>query len=157
MITDNRQRTTDNPPGPAGGQHIMGGPSMVSPQGPVGSQWSSHRARWVVNILAHFFSYVLHPLFIPLYAISFLVFLHPSCFAGFAPYEKYRVLLTTALNTIFFPAFAVLLMKGLGFIKSVFLRTQQDRIGPYLSSMIFYFNIAWTFFKMDPQLALILP
>ena len=111
----------------------------------------------VVRIFAHFFSYVFHPLFIPLYAISFLAFLHPSYFAGFTLFEKYRIVLSTALNTVFFPAFAVLLMKGLGFIKSIFLRTQQDRIGPYLSSMIFYFWMAWTFFKMDPSLALILP
>jgi hypothetical protein len=114
--------------------------------------------RWsVVSILAHFFSYVFHPLFVPLYVISFLIFFHPSAFAGFTSYEKYRLFLATALNTVFFPAFAILLMKGLGFIKSVFLRTQQDRIGPYLSSMIFYFWTAWVFFKTDPQLALILP
>jgi hypothetical protein len=111
----------------------------------------------ILKVLAHFFSYIFHPLFIPLYAISFLVFFHPSYFAGFTPYEKYRVLLTTILNTVFFPAFAVLLMKGLGFIKLIFLETPQDRIGPYLSSMIFYFWAAWVFFKMDPQLALILP
>jgi hypothetical protein len=110
-----------------------------------------------VRILAHFFSYVFHPLFVPLYVIAFLVFFHPSYFAGFTQYEKYKVLLATALNTFFFPAFAVLLMKGLGFIKSVFLRTQQDRIGPYLSSMIFYFWTAWVFFKTEPQLALVLP
>jgi hypothetical protein len=111
----------------------------------------------LIRIFAHFFSYVFHPLFVPLYAIAFLAFLHPSYFAGFTVFEKYRLLLTTALNTIFFPAFALLLMKGLGFIKSVFLRTQQDRIGPYLTSMIFYFWTAWVFFKTDPQLALILP
>jgi hypothetical protein len=111
----------------------------------------------IIKVLAHFFSYIFHPLFIPLYAISFLAFFHPSYFAGFTRYEKYRVLLTTILNTVFFPAFAVLLMRGLGFIKSIFLETPQDRIGPYLSSMIFYFWAAWVFFKMDPQLSLILP
>lgn len=111
----------------------------------------------LIRIFAHFFSYVFHPLFVPLYVIAFLVFFHPSYFAGFTQYEKYKVLLATALNTVFFPAFAVLLMKGLGFITSVFLRTQQDRIGPYLSSMIFYFWTAWVFFKTEPQLALILP
>ena len=110
-----------------------------------------------ISIFAHFFSYVFHPLFIPLYVIGFLTFLHPSYFAGFTLYEKYRILLSTALNTIFFPAFALLLMKALGFVKSVFLRTPQDRIGPYLANMIFYFNLAWTFFKMDPQLNLIVP
>ena len=65
--------------------------------------------------------------------------------------------MVTALNTVFFPAFAVLLIKGLGFIKSIFLRSRQDRIGPYLSSMIFYFWATWVFFKTEPQLALILP
>jgi hypothetical protein len=112
---------------------------------------------FVTRMLAHFFSYVFHPLFVPLYIIGFLIFVHPSYFAGFTTGEKYRLLLSTALNTVLFPAFAVLLMKGLGFIKSIFLRTQQDRIGPYLSSMIFYFWTAWVFFKSSPQLALILP
>lgn len=110
-----------------------------------------------LRIVAHLFSYVFHPLFVPLFAISFLAFFHPSYFAGFTPFEKLRLLLSVALNTIFFPAFAVLLMKGLGFIKSVFLHTRQDRIGPYLSSMIFYFWMAWTFFKMQPSLPPILP
>ena len=141
QTTDNGRQTTDD------GQRIAdNGQSSV-----VYRPWS------VVSILAHFFSYVFHPLFVPLYAVAFLVFLHPSYFSGFADYEKYRVLLATALNTVFFPAFAVLLMKGLGFIRSIFLRTQQDRIGPYLSSMIFYFWTAWVFFKTEPQLARILP
>jgi len=144
-MTDNEQRTTDD------GRQAIHGSSVVSPQGPVGGQWS------VANIFAHFFSYIFHPLFIPLYTIGFLVFFHPSYFAGFTVEDKYRLLMITALNTVFFPAFAVLLMKGLGFIKSIFLRSRQDRIGPYLSSMIFYFWTAWVFFKTDPSLALVLP
>jgi hypothetical protein len=120
-------------------------------------QHFTNRFPAAIRLLAHFFSYVFHPLFIPFYAICFLIFFHPSYFAGFSQYEKYRLLFTVILNTIFFPAFAVLLMKGLGFIKSIFLRTPQDRIGPYLSSMIFYFWTAWVFFKTDMQLALILP
>jgi len=111
----------------------------------------------VIKLPAHFFSYVFHPLFIPLYVIAFLIFVHPSYFAGFTSNEKYRLLFSTALNTVLFPAFAVLLMKGLGFIKSIFLKTQQDRIGPYLSSMIFYFWTAWVFFKSSPQLSLVFP
>jgi hypothetical protein len=135
MMTDDRQQTTDDR------RQI----TMVH------GQWS------VVSIFAHFFSYVFHPLFIPLYTIGFLVFFHPSYFAGFTAEDRYRVILVTALNTVFFPAFAVLLMKGLGFIKSIFLRSRQDRIGPYLSSMIFYFWTAWVFFKTETQLALVLP
>jgi hypothetical protein len=132
----------------------------------VNSQWSitdapqsSERVSQpiIIRIFAHFFSYVFHPLFIPLYAVAFLVFVHPSYFSGFSLYEKYKILFTTILNSVFFPAFSILLMKGLGFIKSIFLKTQQDRIGPYLSSMIFYFWTAWVFFKFEPRLALILP
>lgn len=111
----------------------------------------------LIQIFAHFFSYVFHPLFIPLYVVVFLIFVHPSYYSGFSAYESSKLLFNIALNTIFFPAFALLLMKGLGFIKSVFLRSQQDRIGPYLANMIFYFNVAWTFFKMTPQLDLIFP
>lgn len=111
----------------------------------------------VLRFFAHFFSYVFHPLFVPLYVIYFFVSFHPSYFSGFSMYDKYKVLFTTILNTIFFPAFAVLLMKGLGFIKSVYLRTPQDRIGPYLSSMIFYFWTAWVFFKSTPQYASVMP
>ena len=106
----------------------------------------------IVRFFAHLFSFVFHPLFIPFYVVAFLIYYHPSYFSGFSDTTKLNLLLATALNTIFFPAFAVLLMKGLGFIKSVFLRTQQDRIGPYLSSMIFYFWAARIFFKFQPEL-----
>ncbi len=110
----------------------------------------------IVRFFAHLFSFVFHPLFVPFYVVAFLIYYHPSYFSGFSDNTKLSLLLTTALNTIFFPAFAVLLMKGLGFIKSVFLKTQQDRIGPYLSSMIFYFWAARIFFKFQPELSPVL-
>ncbi len=110
-----------------------------------------------VKFLAHFFSYIFHPIFLPFYVVWFLVYIHPSYFAGFSNYSKNNLLLTTVLNSIFYPSFAILLMKGLGFIKSIYLHTQKDRIGPYLSSMIFYFWLAWVFFKFQPQLNSIFP
>lgn len=93
-------------------------------------------------------SYVFHPVFIPLYAIAFLVFIHPGYFAGFSVQEKYQVLLITALNTLFFPLLTIGLLKALGFIQSVFLRTQRDRIIPYIAVGIFYF---WTFIVFKEQ------
>lgn len=109
-----------------------------------------------IKFLAYFFSVVFHPLFVPLYVVAFIVYCHPSYFTGFSNGTKLQLMLATFLNTVFFPAFAILIMKGLRFIKSVFLYTQQDRIGPYLSSMIFYFWMARVFFKFDPQLPLVL-
>jgi hypothetical protein len=55
--------------------------------------------------------------------------------------EKLKMfkLISVIFSTAFLPLFSVALMKQLGFIKSIFLRTQQDRIIPYITCMIFYF------------------
>jgi hypothetical protein len=111
----------------------------------------------VVRFSAHLFSVLFHPLFIPAWVIGFLIRFHPGYFSGYGPGLKASLFFTTVLNTVFFPAIAVLLMKALGFIKSVFLESQQDRVGPYLSTMIFYFWAARVFFKFDPELDPVLP
>ena len=113
--------------------------------------------RWsVVSILAHLVSVVFHPLFIPFYVIGFLINFHPSYFSGFSFYSKFEIMRSVFVNTIIFPAFALLVMKGLGFIKSILLHTQQDRIGPYLANMIFYFWMARVFFNFKPDLTPVL-
>lgn len=106
--------------------------------------------KWPVllRIPAHFFSYVFHPLFIPLYVMYFLLFVHPSYSAGFDGRVKLQAVLIVALNAVFFPLFCVLLLKGLGFIQSVFLHTQKDRIIPYIASGVFFF---WTWHVFRQQ------
>ena len=110
----------------------------------------------VTRFFSHLFSVVFHPLFIPFYVVGFLVYYHPSYFSGFSFYSKFVLLRSTAVNTILFPAFALLVMKGLGFVRSVFLHTQQDRIGPYLANMIFYFWMARVCFNFRPELTPVL-
>jgi hypothetical protein len=102
----------------------------------------------VIKAMAHVFSYIFHPLFIPIYVTYFLAFIHPSYFAGFSSFSKNKVVLLIAFNAVMFPAITVFLLKGLGFIESVYLRTQQDRIIPYISSMIFFF---WTQYMLREQ------
>ena len=101
-----------------------------------------------VRFFAHVFSYIFHPLFIPFYVCWFLAFVHPSCFSGFDTAGKARVLLSVVVNAIFFPAVTVLLLKALGFIESVFFRSQKDRILLYISSMIFFF---WAQYSLREQ------
>ena len=93
----------------------------------------------VLRFVAHFFSYLFHPLFIPLYVTYFLAFIHPNYFAGFGAGQKIWLLVRVAYSMIFFPLITVLLLKGLGFIDSIFLKTQKDRIIPYIASGIFFF------------------
>lgn len=122
---DNGELTTDN------GQSTTEG------------QWP-----WLVKAFAHLFSYIFHPLFVPIYVYCFLAYIHPNYFSGFSDALKNRVLLSLIINAVMFPAIVVLLLKALGFIDSLFLRTQKDRIIPYIASMTFFF---WTQYMLREQ------
>ena len=91
------------------------------------------------RIFAGFFSYLLHPVFVPLYFTAFLLFIHPDAFTGFSAVERKKVLLIVGLNVVFFPLLSVILLKAVGFIDSIFLRTRKDRIIPYIAAGIFFF------------------
>ena len=135
MIVDNNgQQTTDN------GQQT----ANFNNTAVVGGQWS------LVKLFAHLFSYLFHPIFIPLYVVAFLVFVHPSYFSGFSMAAKKQTLLIVFINMVAFPLLAVGLLKGVGFVQSIFLRTQKDRIIPYIACGIFFF---WSYlvFRNQPH------
>lgn len=112
-------------------------------------QVTGNRQPLLVRFFAHFFSYVFHPLFIPVYITYFLAYLQPVYFAGFGDWRKLSLLLSVAINTMAFPLITVLLLKGVGFIDSVFLRTQKDRIIPYIASMTFFFWAAYALWNQQ--------
>ena len=117
-----------------------------SPQGP---------QPLVLRIIAYVFSVVFHPLFIPVIATWYLAFLQPGYFTGMPTQDKTMILIRVASNTIFFPLLTVLLLKAVGFIKSIFLKTQRERIIPYIATNLFYF---WMYlvFKNQAEVPLIL-
>ena len=98
---------------------------------------------------ANFFSYIFHPIFVPLYAIAFLVYIHPSYFSGFSANAKLYTILISGYNLIFYPLLSIVLLKAVGFIDSVFLRTKRDRIIPYMACGIFFFWAYTVFKKQD--------
>jgi len=93
----------------------------------------------VFRMIAYFFSVIFHPLFIPVMATWFLAFLQPGYFTGMPTGDKTMILIRVASNTIFFPLLTVLLLKAVGFIKSILLKTQRERIIPYVATNLFYF------------------
>ncbi|MBC7950021.1 MAG: hypothetical protein H7Y42_19205 [Chitinophagaceae bacterium] len=103
-----------------------------------------------VRAAAKFFSYVFHPVFIPLYIILFLLFIHPGVFAGFSDWKKNMVLLQATAMYAFFPLVTVLLLKALNFIDSIYLKSQRDRIIPYVACGIWYFWV-WYVWKNLPD------
>ncbi|MEO6490739.1 MAG: hypothetical protein ABIO04_12420 [Ferruginibacter sp.] len=107
------------------------------------------------RIYAGILSYIFHPVFIPLYVCAFLLYVHPSAFSGFSIAQKKQTLLIALLNLVFFPLISVLLLKAVGFISSIYLRSQKDRIIPYMAAGIFFFW-AYMVFKRQPQYPLVL-
>jgi hypothetical protein len=118
-------------------------------------QHSENRYSPALRIPAQLFSYIFHPLFIPVIATWYLAFIHQGYFTGIAPQEKLMIVIRVAYSTIFFPAITVLLLKALGFIDSIFLKTQRERIIPYVAANIFYF---WMYlvFRSQPRVPSIL-
>jgi len=97
----------------------------------------------ILRLTARLLSYLFHPLFIPLYVTVYLIYLHPYAFAVFDPKQKFIRLLFVFMITVFFPALTVFLLWRLKFSESIFLRTQKERIIPYVASIIYFF---WAFF-----------
>ncbi len=101
----------------------------------------------LLRVIAKIFSYVFHPLFIPTYIFLWLIIQFPYAFAGMTPTGLFFRKITVFWMTAFFPAFSTFLCWRVGFIDSIFLRTQKERIIPYAITMIFY----WWMWKLSLQ------
>ena len=115
----------------------------------------NYNANVAERIFAWFFSIVLHPVFIPVYIVLFLLYVHPTAFAGFSPGDKRQTFFIILLNLVFFPLLSVFLLKALGFVGSIKLNTRKDRIIPYIATGIFFFW-AYTVFKEQRHYPLLL-
>ncbi|MCX6204534.1 MAG: hypothetical protein NTY43_09595 [Bacteroidetes bacterium] len=91
-----------------------------------------------LKMIAHFVSYVLHPLFIPTYFFLYLMQVMPFEFASITDWQLKMKLFSVFWLTAFFPAFAVFLLWRLKFSDNIFLKTQKERIIPYVIVMFFY-------------------
>ncbi len=92
-------------------------------------------------------SVIFHPLFIPVYISWFLLYYTPL-FPQFTDDSKLLLLFRFLIMYTVFPLVTILLAKGLGFVQSIYLRTQKDRIIPYVACGIYYF---WMWFVLRNQ------
>lgn len=102
---------------------------------------------WAVGT-AKLISVVFHPLFVGVMMAAYLIYIHPTYFTGFQEKAKLMKLLTVINNNVFFPLVVVALLKGLGFNSSILLKTQKERIVPYIASITFFF---WTYYVFRNQ------
>jgi nitrate reductase NapE component len=97
----------------------------------------------VADILLTVISWVMHPVLVIVWVAGYLLFLHPHVFLGLDASQKNLVLLRVIATSVFLPLMTVLLLKGLGFIDSIRLATQRERIIPYVASITFFF---WSYY-----------
>ena len=105
---------------------------------------------YALKQVANVISYIFHPLFIPVYISWFLITIQPHLFASFTPTQKLLTILRFFVMYSFFPLVTVLLAKALGFLQSVHLKTQKERIIPYIACGIYYFWM-WYVLRNQPQ------
>jgi hypothetical protein len=89
-------------------------------------------------------SYIFHPLFIPVYMGWFFI-RGLRLFTALDDWHQTLLLIQFFVNYTLLPLFTVLIAKGLGFIETIYLKTQRDRIIPYIAVMIFYFWVWYVF------------
>jgi hypothetical protein len=91
-----------------------------------------------IRLSAQLISYLFHPLFVPTFFMLYLIRVLPYEFAGITEWQLKLRVFSVFWLTAFFPAFAVFLLWRLKFSESIFLRTQKERVIPYVITMFFY-------------------
>jgi hypothetical protein len=110
----------------------------------------------ILRLMARFISWAFHPVFVPVYVMAFLIYEHPLQFTGFDPRQKMMVMLQAMAMYLFFPLVTVLLLKALGFIESIQLKKQKDRIIPLVACGVWYFWIWYVWHNLPdyPDMAI---
>ena len=103
-----------------------------------------------IAIGAKIISWIFHPIFIPVYVLTFLLQVQPQLFVGLSSLKKTFTIIQFGVMYAFFPVVTALLLKALGFIESIYMKTQKDRIIPYVICMIYYF---WVWYVIKNQSA----
>ena len=94
-----------------------------------------------MKIVAIVFTYVFHPLLLPTYSFALVIYTNPFLFAQYDNLTWIPIL-KVFLNTFMFPVLSLLLMNRLGFLPSFEMKNAQERIIPFISTLVFYI---WTF------------
>jgi hypothetical protein len=97
----------------------------------------------VIKALGVFFSYLFHPLLLIVWVSLYLLYVNDSVFLGLDSYDRLKLFLRIISTSVFLPLVTVLLLKALGFIQSIQLHTQKERIIPYVACITFFF---WSFY-----------
>ncbi len=91
-----------------------------------------------MKALAWALSIIFHPLLLLTYLTIIVIWFDPYGFGVNQLMDASSFLLQVGLMTFFMPFVLVLMLKGLGFVESISLKDQKERIAPYLFTGLIY-------------------
>ncbi len=100
----------------------------------------------LLRLSAKFVSGILHPLFVPTYALVLLLLVNPYLFGVNSLWGRSMLIWQIFLMTFFMPLLVVFLMSRLKMVSSIHLPEREERIGPYIATGIFYL---WIFVNLN--------
>ncbi len=92
--------------------------------------------------IAYTVSVLFHPLIIPSYVLVTLLAINPFMFGVNSIWGNEIILLQVFLSTFLLPAFSLMMLRQLDFVKSIELEDREDRIIPFIVTGIFYIGLA---------------
>jgi len=94
----------------------------------------------MLKSLAQVLSFVFHPLLIVTYMLVLLLLVNPYLFGvnSIGDKDSKLLVLRVFFSTFFIPAFALAMLRFTGMVKSLEMKSRQERIGPYIITGIFY-------------------
>ena len=95
-----------------------------------------------MRFFAQFISFIFHPIFIPTYAIFFLVWSNPYEFGQLGSYDSLSIMQIVISYSVLYPLFIVVLMRLLDFIDNYELRDRKNRILVFIPTSFCFW---WTF------------
>ncbi len=93
--------------------------------------------------VAQIVSVIFHPLLLPTYTFLYVMYINPYIVGGWASPQMKIAIIQVFINSFIFPVLVMLLLKGLGFVDNLQLKTREERFVPFIATMIFY---VWTYF-----------
>ena len=88
---------------------------------------------------AQFISIVGHPLFMPFYAMVLIFEFNPYIDLQLANNIQVIVLTILGLFTILLPLLTAIILQKLGVVKSIYMKTSEERKWPFLLSVLWYY------------------
>jgi len=88
---------------------------------------------------AQFISVLAHPLFMPSYAFSLLMYTNPYINMMINDSTKNIVIIILSLFTIVLPILTAVILKQLGVIDNIYMKTTKERKWPFVFTLVWYY------------------